>query len=593
MVVEHLGTKFDLARLPFAEGASFDSFTDQLDARCHEKTRVELLENIRSWANNANGESIFWLKGMAGTGKSTISSNLAQEYNDQDKLGGSFFFKRGEGDRENASKFFSTIVRQLVKSLPFIAPKVQKALDDDPAIASKTMKEQFEKLFLQPLIEVDSQRSPDLLIVIDALDECDNDGHVRLILQLLGRLHAQTNTHTRIFITSRPELPIRLGFSEMSERAHRDLVLHDIPATIVINDIILYLSSELEQIRVQNEEDLPQDWPGKDKIRVLAEMATPLFIFAATICRFIGDTRWDPKAQLEDVLKYRDTSQGSQLDRTYRPVLDRLLVGLSASQKHVFVTQFQIIVGSIIILESLLSSIALGKLLGISRKDVDRKLSLMHSVLNVPSDPSHPIRLLHLSFRDFLIDPDSKEKSELSINEEEAHEYLSTSCLRLLLHSDCLKQDICGLHEPGILRQAIANQLIDKFLPPEVKYACRYWAYHLKQSRASANLGNEVYQFLSTRLLYWLEALGLLGTASESIGIIGIVKSIKFFNNNSTINELLNDVGRFVLMYNGMIDMAPLQLYSSAIIFSPESSIVRKNFQECIPTWLGRIPRRQ
>ena len=96
-----------------------------------------------------------------------------------------------------------------------------------------------------------------ILIVIDALDECDNDGHIKLILQLLERLHTQRIIHARIFLTSRPELPIRLGFSEMSGKAHTDLVLHDIPTTIVEHDIVVYLTSELEQIRGQNQIDLP------------------------------------------------------------------------------------------------------------------------------------------------------------------------------------------------------------------------------------------------------------------------------------------------------------------------------------------------
>ena len=404
-MVEHLDAKFDIAKLPFADGVTFDSFSDQLDARCHEETRVELRKTIRDWANSPNGKCIFWLKGMAGTGKSTVSRTLAQEFDREGKLGASFFFKRGEGDRGNASRFFSTIVAQLVRFLPSLAPNVKRVLDDDPAIASKAMKEQFEKLFLQPLVDVKLQMPRALLIVIDALDECDNDGHVKLIIQLLGRLHAHTNLNTRIFITSRPELPIRLGFSEMADQAHTDLVLHDIPAIIVEHDIIVYLTSEFEQIRERNREDLPQDWPGNGNIRLLAAMAVPLFIFAATICRFIGDDRWDPGAQLEAVLEYRDSGQGNQLDRTYRPVLDRLLIDLSGTQKLVFVEQFQRIIGSIITLESPLSTKSLAKLLNVPRKNIDRQLNLMHSVIDVPSDPNLPVRLLHLSFRDFLVDP--------------------------------------------------------------------------------------------------------------------------------------------------------------------------------------------
>ena len=149
-----------------------------------------------------HGESIFWLKGIVGTGESTISRTLAQEFQDQGKLAATFLFKRGEGDRGNASKFFSTLVVQLVRHLPLLEPHIRRVLDDEPTVISKNMKEQFEKLFLQPLVDTELQASKISSIVIDALDECDNDGHIRLILQLLGSLHAQSNLHIRIFITS-------------------------------------------------------------------------------------------------------------------------------------------------------------------------------------------------------------------------------------------------------------------------------------------------------------------------------------------------------------------------------------------------------
>ena len=168
-------------------------------------------------------------------------------------------------------------------------------------------------------------------------------------------------------------------------------------------------------------------------------MAAPLFIFAATICRFVGDYRWDPQAQLELVLEYKTAGQENQLERTYRPILDHLLVGLSASQKQVFVKQFQLIIGSIVTLESPLSSKALANLLCISRKEVNRKLDQMHSVLDVPPDPDLPIRLLHLLFRDFLVGSPCEGTSDLFIDGKQAHKTLSSACLRLLLQTDCLK----------------------------------------------------------------------------------------------------------------------------------------------------------
>ena len=65
---------------------------------CLHGTRVEILREIDVWSKNADGASIFWLNGMAGTGKSTIARTAARAFENEGRLGASFFFSRGEGD---------------------------------------------------------------------------------------------------------------------------------------------------------------------------------------------------------------------------------------------------------------------------------------------------------------------------------------------------------------------------------------------------------------------------------------------------------------------------------------------------------------
>lgn len=55
-----------------------------------------------------------------------------------------------------------------------------------------------------------------IVIVIDALDKCDHNNNLRVIIRLLSRLKEAEAVFLRIFLTSRPELPIRLGFSEIA-----------------------------------------------------------------------------------------------------------------------------------------------------------------------------------------------------------------------------------------------------------------------------------------------------------------------------------------------------------------------------------------
>jgi hypothetical protein len=138
-------SKIDMARLPTAEGASFDSHVEEHNSTCLPNTRIELLRHIQGWAKDQSGKPIFWLNGAAGTGKSTIARTVTQAFANQQLLGASFFCKKGERERGEAKRFFTTIATQLAHRLSELKPGIKKAIDANPKIAEKALKDQFEK----------------------------------------------------------------------------------------------------------------------------------------------------------------------------------------------------------------------------------------------------------------------------------------------------------------------------------------------------------------------------------------------------------------------------------------------------------------
>jgi hypothetical protein len=107
-----------LDRLPSASNAPFNSYNKQYAPTCLPATRVDLLQEIYNWANGQDKQNIFWLNGLAGTGKSTIARTIARKYHDQERLGASFFFSRGGGVVSHAGKFFTSIAVQLGRIYP-------------------------------------------------------------------------------------------------------------------------------------------------------------------------------------------------------------------------------------------------------------------------------------------------------------------------------------------------------------------------------------------------------------------------------------------------------------------------------------------
>ncbi|QBZ57636.1 hypothetical protein PoMZ_02569 [Pyricularia oryzae] len=529
--IEKINRDIAFMRLPTANGATFDDHANEHDPACHPDTRVDLLDDIYRWIENPNGKHIFWLRGMAGTGKSTISRTVARKVSETKMPIASFFFKKGEGDRGKAARFFTTIVDQLVRhhQLPDLASHVHSAVESNPNIADKTMKKQFEKLFLEPLNKCNGANFQPLLVVVDALDECDREEDVTTLIRLFPKAEEAKSYHLRFFVTSRPELPIRLGFKDIGDK-YKDLALHEVPESDITKDISTFLRFELDRIRQDFNKTVPKpgltpDWPPFASLKDLVNMAVPLFIFASTACRFIADSEfgnfWE---QLNKILKYKGKGQRSRLHATYLPILNQLLLqrtnlGLverTKSEQAEIVEWFRDIVGTIVILADPLPSASLACVLDRTELDVTSKLRRLHSVLNISDDPLAPVKLLHLSFRDFLVDNENHDGNLFWVDAQKTHKQLAKRCLKLLSISDNLKKDVCNLRKPGISRSEISEQIISTALPRDVQYACRYWVYHWKESKVRIRDDDIVHGFLAKHLLHWLEVLGIIGRIRES-----------------------------------------------------------------------------
>jgi len=285
----------------------------------------------------------------------------------------------------------------------------------------------------------------------------------------------------------------------MSDGTYQDLVLHQVSKRTIEYDIRLFLEHELREIREQR--SLSLKWPTRDQIQALVELAVPLFIFAATVCRYVGTKGGDPEEYLNKVLEYRK-STFSQLDQTYLPVLNQLLAEQEEEDRGTWLHGLRELVGVIAILESPLSITSLAHLLQIPQKQIRCRLDSLHSVLNIPNSEHVPVRLLHLSFREFLIDPQKQGKSPFWVDEKETHERLASQCLKLMSSPNGLQQNMCNLLVPGTLRSDIDERTIARSLPAELQYTCCYWVHHLEQSKGRIYDRNSVHLFLQKYFLY-------------------------------------------------------------------------------------------
>jgi hypothetical protein len=119
-----------------------------------------------------------------------------------------------------------------------------------------------------------------------------------------------------------------------------------------------------------------------------------LYTFAATTCRFIEEGR-HPEKRLKE------------MDRIYQPVLTQLLTDDDQESKELL-QEFRDIVGIIIILATPLSVESLTRLLHLPKRTISDILDPLHSVLNISHDLEALVRILHFSFREYLLTIESK-----------------------------------------------------------------------------------------------------------------------------------------------------------------------------------------
>jgi hypothetical protein len=120
---------------------------------------------------------------MAGIGKSTIVHTVARDYFEQGRLAASFFFSRGGTDVGNASKFVTTIAIQLAVHIPPVEPHIWDAIIACSIIASQSFADQWRQLVLRPLLKLEGNDTyPLYVMIIDALDECEDENNILIIL---------------------------------------------------------------------------------------------------------------------------------------------------------------------------------------------------------------------------------------------------------------------------------------------------------------------------------------------------------------------------------------------------------------------------
>jgi len=381
------------------DGAGYGSGNRQ---GCLRGTRADVLLQLERWLKDEQDHRVFWLNGLAGTGKSTIAQTFAEISFADGKLGASFFCSRDFEDRSNLQAIFPTLAFQLAyRYLPF-RERLLRALRSNPGVGRESLCSQMEKIIIGPL-EASSIRT---LIIIDALDECKDEEPASAILSVLSR-YVDEIPNVKFFITGRPEPRIRSGFRLKSLRPITEVLrLHDVERSSVDKDIKLFFRTQLANIaRTRSDCNFMQDWPNSTDINILCKKAAGFFIYASTVVKFVAFKNHTPTEQLDRIISLPQSTvhEGqSGIDPLYTQVLEQAVDEVGTYAWEVY-SRFRTVVGVVLLVFNPLSMMAFSNLLKMT--NISTTLRSLHSVLLVSDNTEDPIQAFHKSFPDFLMDP--------------------------------------------------------------------------------------------------------------------------------------------------------------------------------------------
>jgi len=519
-------------------------------------TRVQVLRDIEAWIKDFKGPQIFWLTGMAGTGKSAIAWSICSRANGNLEiiLGGSFFCSRSTGvsGQRDVRCMVPTLAQLMARQSVEFAKALAVELALDPDVLHQQVGVQVEKLLYNPLLALKDSLVP-IVFVIDALDECggqltdsgaldDEDTH-RIVSDMLEALVAFSESSVRLpvkfFVTSRPETHIR--DTHVSDHAFSKVLrLHTVDKQQVTSDIRLYITNRLFATPTL------QKLFTEDDIAILVGLCNGLFIVAATaLGHALGAGVELARARFNSLLNASGNGLGigvtEPLDRMYAVIVeDAAKVGdVEANQ----LTTLLRVLAALLSARMSLSVAALAGLLDIPIGQLHASMTRLHAVIHVPDDDHDAsLRPIHASFGDYLF---GRALGRIRISESLGHEALTYGCLHVLANRLYFNvSQSRSSFEPNSAARPSSITL-------SIEYACLQWIYHVSalldlsknnlQPRRSlrsrlfpwsrqaqqtlavchyTDLEENISTIFCPRMLFWLEVMSVLGQVQRAAAML-------------------------------------------------------------------------
>ncbi|KAJ3122877.1 hypothetical protein HK098_002416 [Nowakowskiella sp. JEL0407] len=534
---------------------------------------TSLFEFLDPEKQRNDSERVLWLQGNAGVGKSVMAALASDELERRNLLAGMFFANHADSHRNSAKNLIKTLAYQLSKWNAEVGRIILQTLKDE-RISFQVLNEKakvermFRILILEPLQTIyrtDPNLKP-IVLVVDALDEMGKIGYRGDILHIFSTHCKKLPSFVKVLVTSRPEEDIVKAFMGLTTRT--------LQATDEDNrnDAKIYVRSFLNG-RMESDSDLDY------ACDFLVEKSNGLFVWLAMVCRELGSQN---KISMELIKQLGNSDAKNLMNSLYWSAFDRLVQSEGGN-----LDQVHLILAAMTLLSEPLTAHDYSLLLEIPPAAAERIIGKLRPLLH--ENNTGLVQFFHKSAPDYLSDKGRCKDGRFSVDGYKYHGILAAKCLKVLNKE--LRYNIANL--PMYLRHKdIPNfeELVSKSVMPHVRYSALYFWTHCVESPKNGIYATHIKEFVSDKLLNWIELLSLLKSTNVVLTCSSAIPRVyRSSDCGDFTNELLFDSVRLVQKFNAAVCGSALQVYITAIPLSPTNTKIRQHYMKKLP--ITNLPR--
>ncbi|KAL2886888.1 Vegetative incompatibility protein HET-E-1 [Ceratocystis lukuohia] len=545
------------------------------DPRIHKKEIEDekggLLKDSYKWIlshNNflqfRNGSEcqILWIKGDPGKGKTMLLCGIIDELTTENSATLSYFFCQTTSSRLNTA---TSVMRGLIYHLARCNPQLINHVRNKYDYKRELFKHEIPWHDLCEILTamVNDTSLKNVILIVDGLDECSLDRPK--LLQFITE-----PSPAKWIVSSRNWLDIEEVLDDAEQKVKIHLEMNQDSVSAAVDSFIEF---KVDQLTRKKKCD---DAKKTAMLEYLKTNSNGTFLWVALVCHELSNPHvrnW----HIVDTMK----SLPPGLDPLYR----RMMINMSESKDaqlckdivaYVFIVYRPITLDELhVLVEGLEDKKAM---------EVEEIIALCGSFLTIHNNV---VSFVHQSVKDFFQNKALQEILPLGI----PHQHHKVLLRSLGILQKRLQRDIYGLQAPGCL---IGQVSVPEHNPlAALGYVCIFWVDHLCNSAVDdvVSLNDGILPFFERKYLQWLEALSLLHSISSAGRIMERLTAFLQEKASKDLQGIAKDAQRFLLSHGGVIEIAPLQVYASGLIFSPTNSLIRRIYSHEEPDWIELKPQ--